>query len=354
MDFKRDVWRGKLKKIQNEQISKVRRFSAVHKGSLILLGCISGLVTVTGVWFGTGYLSDPEVNEVAILQQAPYVRKNIVVNSDAAKDKEDGKSDLSASVGGSTTFGGWDNLCGYYWGDYPLELYTLSTAGERGCSDKHILECVGDYGQAYGLMQLDYRYDLVPFMKDSYSSNPEAWQGFAQFQGYAPEDPRLVNNQAIIDAFNYCYLNYPEVYMEKQPNFFVQEYLYNDVVTAILDANGFKLEDHSVFVAAALMSCNINCGYVTGTKNFFRAGANNNMSDEELLNCVYVGWRMYRTAPKWGLTNHRLALDKTGEEGFALQLLHGDVEVTTFNNSATCTYGAGWDGPNAVRISKRK
>lgn len=353
MDFKRKI----NKKSETELSRTLRGVKSRHSKSLALLGVIGCLLTVAGLWFGTEYMSDPEVDETFLLDASPFVRKHVVVAEDSAESflesSQQGGSNEPIKTG-SATYGNWNNLSGYYWGDYPLELYPLSTMCERGCSDAAILACVGDKGQAYGLMQLDYRYDLVPFMKEAYASNPTAWQGFAPFINLQPGDATLVGNQGIIDAFNYCYQNYPEVYMEKQPNFFVKEYLYNDEVTAILNAHNFKLDDHSVFVAAALMSCNINCGYITGTQNFFKAGATNEMSDEELLNCVYTGWRMYRTASKWAQTNHRLAIDKTGEEGVALQFLHGEIDITTFDNSKTCAFGAGWDGPNAVRISWRK
>ena len=273
----------------------------------------------------------------------------------------------SVDVGGSDTSGGggvsggtWEGdktggfsdsnkLSGYYWGNYPLELFTLSTSGERGSSEKDILACVGDKGQAYGLMQLDYRYDLVPFMKESYQLNSTAWSGFAEFQNVSIGDKILVNNQKIIDAFNACYKNYPEEYMKIQPNFMAEKYLYKSNVNKLLADAGIDLSHHSVYVSAALLSCNINCGEVTGTKNFIKAGAKDSMTDAELLNCVYTGWRMYRKSATWASHNHRLATDKSGEEGEALKLLSGDNSA--ISGKWGTQYGAGWDGDNSVKIA---
>ena len=159
-------------------------------------------------------------------------------------------------------------------------------------------------------------------------------------------------NEDIVKAFNFCYDNYPSEYMRTQPNFMVQEYLFTNQVQDRLATAGINLEEHSVYVSAALLSCNVNCGYVTGTKNFIAAGARNDMTDEELLNCIYTGWRMYRSKSSWSKHGARLALNKSGEEGMALALLHGE-SATTFDISKTCSWGAGWDGPNSTKIAYR-
>lgn len=351
------------RRVRRESSSLKRTVRGVvkrNKKLVILLSTIGSACLIVLVWFGTSALSDPDFELDVAMGVTPPTKKVVSVNAEVVidtmetTDETKEQEDTGTTLPAQTTYGNWTNLCGRYWGDYPLELYVLSTMCERGCSEAAILKCSGDRGRAYGLMQLDYRYDLVPFMKEAYRSNPEAWAGFAEFQGCSPGDAVLVGNQKIIDGFNFCYKNYPQTYMEMQPNFFVEKYLYNPVVLKYMENNNFKMEEHSIFVAAAIMSCNINCGYETGISNFFKAGARNDMSDEELLDCVYSGWRMYRSAEKWRYHNARLATDGSGEQGVALQLLHGEIEVTTFNNSKTCKFGAGWDGPNAVRISRGK
>lgn len=342
--------------ISSEAKRTISGFSKRHRGTLILVAGILLMCVCITVWFATPMFSDPDFDIGVMLSLNSKYKKTVSVNGVISSNKDikypEGNNSTTITPG-STHYGGWDNLSGYYWGKYPIELYILSTIGERGCSEAAIHACSGDYGQAYGLMQLDYRHDLVPFMRASYASDPVAWKGLEPFLSLEPRDPSLVNNQGIVDAFNFCYDNYPEKYMEFQPNFMVDMYLFSPIVKKLMEDNGFNIEDHSVFVTAALLSCNINCGDETGTRNFFKAGATNSMSDEELLECVYNGWRMYRTASKWTQHGHRLATDGSGEHGIALQLVRGEIDVTTFDNSKSCNYGAGWDGPNAVRISTK-
>lgn len=290
--------------------------------------------------------------------QSTLMNDNKGVNSKAQFDKQynyqnsvNVAENSSSGNSNTSTFGNWSGLSNKYWGSWPIELFVLSTCGEMGSSEAAILKCNGDKGQAYSIMQLDYRYDLVPFMQQAYAKDPVAWSGFANYINLKAGDSSLKSNQGIIDAFNSCYKNYPDVYFDFLPDFFVNRYYNNDNVKSRLDAAGINLENHSIYVAGALISCNINCGEITGTQNFIKAGAKDDMSDEELLNCVYTGWRMYRKSAKWAKSKHRLALDKTGEEGLALQLLHGDVDPLTYDNTKTCSWGAGWDGPNSARLA---
>lgn len=352
MEYRRDY------KVKNKSRKRTTLKYKRYKSTYTLVGGIGALCLAVGLYFGTDIFSDPGVDVIALAPDSSQYRKEVVlaensISQQVAGQKEENQSTNTGGTSGGSQHDYWDNLSGYYWGDYPMELFTLSTCSERGSSDAAIHECWGDHGQAYSLMQLDYRYDLVPFMQQSYAANSEAWKGFAHFLDYKPKDSRLVYNRDIVNAFNYCYDNYPTEYMKTQPNFMVEEYLYTKPVQDRLDAAGIKLEEHSVYVSAALLSCNINCGYVTGTKNFIAAGARNDMTDEELLNCVYTGWRMYRKKSSWSKHGARLALDKSGEEGMALALLHGE-SATTFDNSKTCSWGAGWDGPNSTKIAYRR
>lgn len=101
MDLKRNALHGKLKKIQDETNQKARRFAAVHKANLILLGGVGCMLLVAGLWFGTEYMSDPEVDETAILDASPWARKHVVVNEDSAKgflDEAEQKDDTGSGT----------------------------------------------------------------------------------------------------------------------------------------------------------------------------------------------------------------------------------------------------------------
>lgn len=351
MEYRRNIQRD------NESPRKRgrKRYRLSGPVKCFLVG-IAGIVSVVALMFGTSVFTNPEIEMISsdfVVSQ--HDKEQIIAYSEnSRREPTETKTDSGNKITtGSSTYGGWENLSGYYWGDYPIELYFLSTIGERGSSEASILACKGDAGQAYGLMQLDYRYDLVPFMREAYAADPVAWAGFQPYLGLEPKDSTLVNNQGIVDAFNYCYTNYPDVYMKIQPNFFAKKYYFeNTDVLSRLENAGIDLSQHNIIVTAALISCNINCGSITGTNNFIKAGARNDMTDEELLNCVYTGWRMYRTNPKWSAHGARLATDKSGEEGVALQYLRGEIDIAIFDNSKTCSYGAGWDGPNSVRLAQ--
>lgn len=351
MDYRRDT-RGMALRRKEREFGKTLKNIPNKIGPIGWLLVIVGMLCVcVAVYFGTNVISNPDVEALSthVIDQSHV--KHLVAA--AAAEAESAAEETKVAVVGGTIQSDWKNLSGYSWGQYPLELYPLSVCGELGSSEKSILKCWGDAGQAYSLMQLDYRYDLVPFMKQAYDKNPVAWKGFAPFTNVPPASASLVSNAGIRDAFNFCYINYPEVYMEDMPNFFTARYLYSAGVKSRLDAAGIKLEEHSVYVSAALLSCNVNCGEITGTQNFIKAGATNDMSDEELLNCIYTGWRMYRSSGKWSKSGARLALDKSGEEGLALKFLRGEADPTTFNNTKTCSWGAGWDGANSVHISRK-
>lgn len=84
MEFNRNVLYGKLRKIKEQEKQRADKFASRHKGSLILVGGICAMCCVAGLWFGTEYMSDPEVDETFLLEASPYVRKHIIVNEDSA------------------------------------------------------------------------------------------------------------------------------------------------------------------------------------------------------------------------------------------------------------------------------
>lgn len=84
MEFNRNALHGKLKKIKEQEKQRADRFASRHKGTLVLVGGICAMCCVAGLWFGTEYMSDPEVDETFLLDASPYVRKHVIVNEDSA------------------------------------------------------------------------------------------------------------------------------------------------------------------------------------------------------------------------------------------------------------------------------
>lgn len=111
MEFNRNVLYGKLRKIKEQEKQRADKFASRHKGSLILVGGICAMCCVAGLWFGTEYMSDPEVDETFLLDASPYVRKHIIVNEDSAGGfLEDTQQEAGSGIGVNTNVKGEGKL----------------------------------------------------------------------------------------------------------------------------------------------------------------------------------------------------------------------------------------------------
>ena len=233
-------------------------------------------------------------------------------------------------------------LSGYRWGIYPIELFTLSCAYERGTSEANILKCSGDGGKAYTMMQLDYRYDLVPAMRQLYAQNPLLYAGFLTLQGYKPGHRDLIGNRKIIDGFNSAYKANKVQYAADVTQFFFNEYTVECIKN--FEKAGVSLEGRHFSVLAAATSCAVNR---PAAARKAIASMNNTMTDEQMIDIIYEKWKGYASAP-------RVQLGKTqgGEWNAAICLLKGEWIPSTQDSPAFVrSNGAGWDYKNSVEMA---
>lgn len=233
-------------------------------------------------------------------------------------------------------------LSGYRWGIYPIELFTLSCAYERGTSEANILKCSGDGGKAYTMMQLDYRYDLVPAMRQLYAQNPLLYAGFLTLQGYKPGHRDLIGNRKIIDGFNSAYKANKVQYAADVTQFFFNEYTVECIKN--FEKAGISLEGRHFSVLAAATSCAVNR---PAAARKAIASMNNTMTDEQMIDIIYEKWKGYASAP-------RVQLGKTqgGEWNAAICLLKGEWIPSTQDSPAFVrSNGAGWDYKNSVEMA---
>ena len=235
-------------------------------------------------------------------------------------------------------------LSGYRWGDYPIEIFALSTTYELGTSDKAIRTQKGDAGQAYTFMQLDYRYDLVPAMHELYEKDPEEYAGFKDLLGYKAEDRALVNNQQIVDTFNHVYDKDKAQYARDVCKFFYNEYTVTSVnkfKSAGIDFNG-----RHVAVVAALTSCNVNR---PNAITLASGRVNNNMSDGELLEVIYAAWKESRQT---SLGKRLTAKGGGGEIDMAFMFLEGTWVPSEQDSPRNLKIG--WDASNVLEMAGQK
>lgn len=233
-------------------------------------------------------------------------------------------------------------LSGYRWGIYPIELFTLSCAYERGTSEANILKCSGDGGKAYTMMQLDYRYDLVPAMRQLYAQNTLLYAGFLTLQGYKPGHRDLIGNRKIIDGFNSAYRANKVQYAADVTQFFFNEYTVECIKN--FEKAGVSLEGRHFSVLAAATSCAVNR---PAAARKAIASMNNTMTDEQMIDIIYEKWKGYASAP-------RVQLGKTqgGEWNAAICLLKGEWIPSTQDSPAFVrSNGAGWDYKNSVEMA---
>lgn len=217
---------------------------------------------------------------------------------------------------------------GYTIGNYPLELFMLSMAGET--SGARII--LGDRGRAYGLCQFDYRYDLTDFINYAYETHPTLWFEFEPFVSkYAKGDQSLIGNPAILHAFQTAESLSPVNYAADQAEFLYRRYFTNTYKT--LEAAGFCLSQRNISVSAALLSININCGSQT---SLYLNMLSPSMTDEEMLTEIYNLRNTVLTAHRKE-TNTRF---RVSEPLLAQQLSNGEVNA---NSSIRMSGGVEWD-----------
>lgn len=224
-----------------------------------------------------------------------------------------------------------ENISGYQIDGTPIEVWMLSIAGE---TSGNLNKINGDRGRAYGIMQFDYRYDLVNFMNFAYKRNPEVWAGFKPYLGYKAGNVELVYNSRIINTFKQARNEHYDEYIADQCIFMRERYLTGGIAgstnyVAQLKAKGIDLSQRNVAVSAAMLSVSVN--QPVSVKKFV-AKAKSSMTDEQLIDLLYDNAN-YKSLARFTNPSH--------ERQAAKDLLTGVLNVSRSHD-----YGAGvvWNG----------
>lgn len=273
--------------------------------------------------------------EDGIMYSNTYTPDGYFVNEDGMWEEEN-TEDKESFV--------WDKelvekaqLSGLVIADHPVEFYMLCIAGETsGLSNLSAVKN-GDKGCAYGICQLDYRYDLVGFMKFAYEKHPDLWTGFENYLGYKNGNPELKRNNILgnifINAMNTDY----ETAIADQLEYMSLRY-WNDFENQ-MNAVGFQLDERHIAVSSALFSVNVNCG---PQANIFIKYLSPDMSDEEMIQEIYHLRNTVFAKQKVGSTlKGTTKRYKKSEPQMALDLLYG---YTTVDSNINYGGGVEWHG----------
>lgn len=327
MEYKRDV-RGmsRRKKISNVErtlkgVSK--RLRPVH-WLFIVIGLLCFMVAL---YFMTDKFSNPEVDALSTdIITSQHTKHLVVVENSATKDRDVEKPPVVDNSAGATDNG----KSGILFGDYPGELFAISMTGEGSGGGAGLM---GDKGRAYGLMQLDYRYALVPFCRWAVQKYPDLWGGLEPFTNVAQGSSSLVNNSNILTAFEDARSKDPKAFVGTQCEYFKSNF-YDHTYNKLKEI-GINLDDRHVAVSAAILSLNVNCG-TQSTK--ICALINNDMSDAEIISILYANRR------NGHLKQDGASANRWKEENEVAQcsaLLNGTWVINQDYPSAT-TYSGGW------------
>lgn len=220
---------------------------------------------------------------------------------------------------------------------YPAELYMLCIAGETSGMSNVAAVKNGDKGSAYGICQLDYRYDLVGFMKFAYDKHPNLWPSFSNYISCGNGNLELKRNEEIGNAFlNAMEIDY-ETAITDQLEFMTNRYWTG--FKQKMDAAGFNLDERNIAVSAALFSVNVNCGT---QPNIFINNLSPAMSDEEMIRNIYKLRNTVFAQQKVGKTfKGTTTRYRKSEPQMALDLLYG---YTTIDSNVSYGGGVEWHG----------
>lgn len=176
----------------------------------------------------------------------------------------------------------------------------------------------GDNGNAYGLMQFDRRYALVPFMQYcvDYSNRYDA---FKPYISYGAGSEKLKANGALAVVWTYFCDNYPEEFEQLQIAY-GYKYYYLEAVKYMERLHGIVMNNHGPVVRGTLWSMAIRSGPLSAARKF--SGCSDVTPDEVMLNLAYKTYGE-EDAGRW---------TKAGQWGDALAAL-GRNEYTDINTN---------------------
>lgn len=338
MDFKRKIRTTGVSKSVADFTKKTYRMNAP---TCWLLGSIGTLLLFTAIYFGTDKFSAPvyePINMESVTNK--HVKHLVIAENSIEKQVDADKTQTEIAISTGSTGRG---MSGYTFDGTPIEVVFLSVHGEKGLTEDNMRNCMGDYGQAYGIMQFDYRYDLVQFMNYAYGLHPDLWAGFQPYLSYRAGDARLVNNSDIEATFRQCYEQNPGIYLADQINRMRSRYFNDEDKRYLKDTVGIDIESRHVAVEAAFLSAEIN--NEKGMDWYISTGGlNSSMTDEEIIHGVYTTVRTRRSFNRF---------KEDGEEAVAKGLVSGTVKATDtyLLNTPWASWAPGWDGALAVQLS---
>lgn len=159
----------------------------------------------------------------------------------------------------------------------------------------------GDNGNAYGLMQFDRRYSLVPFMQYCVDFSTR-YEAFKPYIAYGAGSEKLKNNGALAVVWTFFCDNYPEEF-ERLQIAYGYKYYYLEAVKYMERLHGIAIDNHSPAVKGTLWSMAIRSGALNAAKKF--SGCSDVTPDEIMINLVYQTYgeadaKRWTKAGQWG------------------------------------------------------
>lgn len=231
------------------------------------------------------------------------------------------------------TTGAPGTLSGLVIAGKPAEFYMLSIAGETSGGQL----VMGDNGRAYGLCQLDYRHDLIDFIRWAYDRHPKLWTELEPFLSYQTGDEALVGSTELECAFLAAMERSYEGAVTDQLEYMRTRYW--DGCYKKLNAAGFQLDERHIAVSAALFSVNVNCGNQTA---IYLESLSPEMTDAEMICKIYE--LRNTTFAEQMVGRHKKETTGRYEESepeMALDLLYG---YTTIDSRKYYGHGVSWNG----------
>lgn len=328
MEYKRDVRgmsrRKKMNKVERTLKGVSKRLRPIHWLFLI----IGLLCFMVALYFMTDKFSNPDVVVLSTdIISSQHSKHLVAADTSATKDRDVGElpanntNNVDATVNGES---------GILFGDYPGELFAISMTGEGSGAGEGLM---GDRGRAYGLMQLDYRYALVPFCRWAVQKYPDLWGELGPYTNVAKGSSTLVNNSNILAAFEAALQRDPKAFVATQCEYFKSTY-YDHTYTKLKE-QGIDLDSRHIAVSAAILSLNVNCGTQSAK---ICALLNNDMSDAEMISTLYAN-RRSGYLKSAGASDNRWK--EENEVAECLALLNGSWSINQDYPSATA-YSGGW------------
>lgn len=345
MDYKRDT-KGMSRRRKEQALKRSLRNIPKHIRPIhwLFIG-IGVLCFITLIYFGTDVISNPDVDALStgVITQR-HTKHQVVAELDAEKEIADAKESASANKPSGGSMASTDRgMSGYTFDGTPIEIIFLSSHGEKGFTEENMKKSMGDRGQAYGIMQFDYRHDLVQFMGYAYAEHPDYWSGFAPYITYRQGDARLINNTAIEATFTECYNKSTSIYLADQINRMRDRYFNDADKEYIKSKTGIDVNARHIAIEAAFLSAEIN--NEKGMDWYINhAGLNDSMTDAEIIHGIYDTVRTRRSFARF---------KENGEEAVAKGMIDGTVKATETYILGTpwSSWAPGWDGALAVRLS---